>query len=146
MLLALVVVAAPLAIARLAGVGIVPIHEHEAPRGSRQFTILGLLSLTTFVAVLLGIGRLLKFPWGELGAIAVFVVANGAIPWTLASWPWPTTLIVGAAVCTAAGAVMSLTGFPPNDPLSLAAMCTIQGIVIIAALAVVQIAGYRLVR
>ena len=152
MLFVLGVIGAPLVIARLAGVAIVPTVDSPAKRGSRQYTIWGLLVLTTIVAVLLGIGRQLKFPWHELGQIALFSVAIALIPCILAPLalskiPWPASLIAGATLCPAAGAVLTLTGFPPdNQPLELAAMCSIQGAVIIAACAVVRIAGYRLVR
>jgi hypothetical protein len=107
--------------------------------------------LTTFVAVLLGIGRQLRFPWEELGQIALFSVAIAAIPCILAPLalsrvPWPASLIAAATLCPATGAVLAFTGFPPNQPLELAFMCGVQGAVIIAACAVVRIAGYRLVR
>src|SRR6185503_1693601 len=70
MLFVLGVISAPLVIARLAGVAIVSTVDSPPKRGSRQYTIWGLLVLTTIVAVLLGIGRQLKFPWNELGQVA----------------------------------------------------------------------------
>jgi len=150
MLLILAVIAAPLIIARLAGVVIVPTADGPPGRGSRQYTIWGLLVLTTIVAILLGIGRQLSFPWHELGQIAVFSLMIAMIPCILAPLalskvPWPASLIAGATLCPAAGAALTLTGFPPPDqPLQLAAMCAVQGAVIIAACIVVRIAGYRL--
>jgi hypothetical protein len=149
MLVGMTMISAPLAIARLAGAVIVA-HTGPSPaRGSRQYTIWGLLVLTTFAAVLLGIGRQLRFPWEELGQIALFSVAIAAIPCILAPLalcrvPWPASLIAAVTLCPATGAVLAFTGFPPNQPLELAVMCGVQGAVIIAACAVVRLAGYRL--
>ena len=149
MLMCLAITAAPLVIARLAGVAIVPAPPAAPARGSRQYTIWGLLVLTTLVAVLLGIGRQLRFPWGELGDIALFSVTIAAIPCLLAPLalskvPWPATLIAAATLCPAAGILIALSGFPPYQPLELAAMASIQGTVILAACLVARIAGYRL--
>ena len=151
MLFVMAVISAPLIIARLAGVAIGPTVDSPPSRGSRQYTIWGLLVLTTVVAVLLGIARQLKFPWHELGQIALFSWAIAVIPCILAPLAlskiaWPASLIAGATLCPAAGALLTLTGFPPPEqPLELATMCSIQGAVTIAACAVVRIAGYRLV-
>jgi len=149
MLMIIGIISAPLIIARLAGL---VITSTDAPpgRGSRQYTIWGLLVLTTIVAVLLGVGHLF-FPWKELGQIALFSTAMALIPCVLgplalSKIPWPVSLIAGAALCPAAGALLTLTGFPPpQQPIQLATMCSIQGAVTIAACAVVRIAGYRLV-
>jgi hypothetical protein len=150
MLLVIGVICAPLVIARLSGVAIVPAVTGPPARGSRQYTIWGLLVLTTVVAVLLGIGRHLRFPWVELGAIAVFGVVVAVIPGILAPLalsrlPWPTSIIAGASICPAAGALLTFTGFPPpRQPIELAAMCLIQGAVIVAACLVARASGYRL--
>ena len=150
MLMGFGVISAPLVIARLAGMAILPDASTAAVRGSRQYTIWGLLVLTTLVAVLLGIGRQLRFPWGELRQIGLFSVAIAIIPCTLAPLalsrvPWPATLIAGAVLCPAIGAMLSFTDFPPYQPLQLAGMCLVQGAVIVASCLVVRIAGYRLV-
>jgi hypothetical protein len=145
------IVAAPLAVARLAGVRIARIDEPQDAPASRQFTIFGLLTLTTLVAVLMGIGRLLDFPWGEIGQFTLFALALGGIPWVcaptaLAAYRWYWIALAAAVVCPFAGWLISLTGFPPqNDKVALIAMCCIQGALTIAACAVVRVAGYRLV-
>jgi hypothetical protein len=151
MLLDASIVAAPLAVARLWGVFVVRGELTDAAtRRSRQFTIWGLLSLTTLAAVFLGIGRLLDFPWEELGAFVVFALGLGAIPWlcgaaTLSPLRWRTAVLVTAVVAPPTGWLIAQTGFPPNHPLPLVAMCCVQGLVTLAACAVVRVAGYRLV-
>lgn len=149
MVMCLAITSAPLVIARLAGVAIVPRTLIGSPRGSRQYTIWGLLVLTTLVAVLLGIGRQLNFPWRHLGEIALFSVTIAAIPCLLAPLalskvPWPATLIAAATLCPATGVLIALTEFAPDQPLELAAMASIQGAVILTACLVARVAGYRL--
>ncbi len=150
MLVCLAITSTPLVIARLAGVAIVPRVLGASPRGSRQYTIWGLLVLTTLVAVLLGIGRQLNFPWGHLGEIGLFSVTIAAFPCllpplALSKVPWQAALFAVPALSPVAGAVLTWTGFPPpNQPLQLAAMASIQGAVILAACLVVRVAGYRL--
>jgi hypothetical protein len=39
---------------------------------------------------------------------------------------------------------MAHTGFPPEEPVELTAMCLVMGAVIVAACAAVRVAGYRL--
>lgn len=151
-LLAIVaIVAAPLAVARLAGVRIVPDDEPLYAAGSRQFTIFGLLTLTTLVAVILGVCRLLRFPWDEIGQVALFALALGGIPWicsptALAADRWYWVVVPAPVVCPLAGWLISLTGFPPEEhKLALIAMASVQGALTIGACAVVRVAGYRLV-
>ncbi len=145
-----VIVGAPLSIARLAGVWIVKSCEPLNMAGSRQFTIFGILTLTTLVAVILGIGRLL-FPWREIGGVALFALALGGIPWicaptALAADRWHGIVIPAVVVCPLAGWLISLTGFPPEQhKVALIAMACIQGALTIGACAVVRVAGYRLV-
>ncbi len=149
MLMCLGVIVAPLVIARLAGIAIVLGSDAGSGRRSRQYTTWGLLVLTTLVAVLLGIGRQLQFPWEERGEIGLFSVAIAVIPCvlgplSLSKLPWPAALIAGATLCPVTGAVLAFTDFPPRQPLELAGMCSVQGLVIVASCAVVRIAGYRL--
>jgi hypothetical protein len=144
------IVAAPLGVARLAGVRIARIEEPPDAAGSRQFTIFGLLTLTTLVAVVMGVCRLLDFPWHEIGGFTLFALALGSIPWICAStalaadrWYW--VVLAGGITCPLAGWLISLTGFPPEqDKLALIAMSCVQGGLTIAACAVVRVAGYRL--
>jgi hypothetical protein len=149
MLCALGIVATPFVLARLAGVAVMPHVLVELPRGSRQYTILGLLVLTTLVAVLLAIGRQLDFPWRELRQVLLFSVAIAAVPCAIGPLacsrvPWPVTLIAILTLCPATGIVLAFTGFPPEHPVELVAMCLVQGAVIFAACLVTRVAGYRL--
>ena len=144
------VVAAPLVVARLAGVGIAPAGQRELPAGSRQFTILGVLALTTIVAMLMGLARRFDFPWHEIGDVALFALALGGIPWVGATIPlsrfsWPAAALLMSAYCPLAGWLLSRTGFPPPDVGGLIAMCYVAAAVTIAAAAVFRIAGFRLV-
>jgi hypothetical protein len=149
MLVVWAIIAVPLAIARLAGVVVVRSGDTDAPRGSRQFTILGLLSLTTLVAIGLGIAQRLQFPWSELGQVVLFTLALGLIPWILAPLalsrvPLLGSVLAAGVICPAMGAAMAYTGFAPEEPAELTFMCLVQGAVIVAACAVVRLAGYRL--
>jgi hypothetical protein len=145
------IIGAPLAVARLAGVRIVNFSEPLDLAGSRQFTIFGLLTLTTLVAVILGVCRLLQFPWEEIGQVALFAVALGGIPWicaptSLAANRWHWVVIPAVVVCPLAGWLISFTGLPPEQhKVALIAMACIQGALTISACAVVRVAGYRLV-
>ena len=151
MLLNLAIVAAPLLAARVAGMRIVAVDRLEdQPAASRQYSILGVLALTTFVAVLLGIARAIA-TWGDVAAVAVFAMALGAIPWAcgtlaLSGFHWRWAVFAGAVVCPLAGLAIAKTGFPPEEhPIQLVAMCCVQGALTIAACIVVRLAGYRLV-
>lgn len=149
MLVVWAIVAAPLAIARLAGIVVVRADESDAPRGSRQFTILGLLSLTTLVAIGLGIAQRLQFPWQELGGVVLFTLALGTTAWILAPLalsrvPLLGSVLAAGVICPLMGVAMAYTGFPPEEPAELTFMCLVQGAVIVAACAVVRLAGYRL--
>jgi hypothetical protein len=143
------VVAAPLVVARLAGLGIVRGAGRKSPSGSRQFTILGVLTLTTIVAILLGLARLFQFPWHEIGSVVLFSLAAGGIPWlgaliTLSDLSWLVAGLAMTIYCPLAGWLISLTGFPPPDVAELIVMSCLQGAITIAACAVARIAGYRL--
>jgi len=141
---------APLIVMRLAGVAIVPIATAGEVRGSRQFTIWGLLVLTTVAAALLGIGRLVQVPWPRLGEIALFSVAIAVIPCVLGPLalsrsPWPASIVAGVTICPSVGALFTFTGFAPdNQPLELASMASIQGAVTVGACLVARMADYRL--
>lgn len=150
MLLDLAIVAAPLLAARLAGMRVVLVdHLSDLPPASRQYSILGILALTTFVALLLGIARTIG-TWGDTAAVAVFAMALGAIPWVcgtlaLSGFHWRWAVIAGFVVCPFAGYAILDTGFPPRHPTELIVMCGVQGALTIAAGIVVRVAGYRLV-
>lgn len=142
-------VAAPLAIFRLAGVRLVATaHPEPLPAGARQFTIWGLLSLTTIVAVALGVARFMAFPWEEIGQIGLFVLALGTIPWVastlaLSRWPAVNTIAITAVVCPLVGWGMSFTGFPPDHPRELIAMTCVQGILTLGICSAVRAAGFH---
>jgi hypothetical protein len=149
MLLNMAIVAAPLAVGRLLGVRVVPPERlGELPPTLRQYSIRSILVLTTFIAVQLGIARAIG-SWGDVGAVAHFATSLGAIcccgPLMISGWHWRWAVLAGALVCPVAGYVMSVTGFPPNDPAELIAMSYVQGLLTLAACAVVRLAGYRLV-
>ncbi len=150
MLLDVAIVAAPLGAARLAGMRVVPLDRlGDLPPASRQYSILGILLLTTLVALLLGIARAIA-TWGDVAAVAVFAMGLGSIPWLcgplmLSGFHWRWSIVAGALVCPLAGYAISNTGFPPNHPVELIAMCYAQGLLTIAACGVVRVAGYRLV-
>jgi hypothetical protein len=149
MLLDLAIVAAPLLAARVAGMRIVAVDRlKDLPAASRQYSILGVLALTTFVAVLLGIARAMA-TWGDVAAVAVFAMGLGAIPWAcgtlaLSGFHWRWAVLAAFILCPPAGYVIALTGFPPRHPVELIVMCSVQGALTIAACIVVRLAGYRL--
>jgi hypothetical protein len=142
--------AAPLVAARLAGMRIVPASRlDDLPPASRQYSILGVLALTTFVAVLLGIARAIA-SWGDVAQVALFAMALGAVPWVcgtlaLSGFRWYWAVIAGSIVCPLAGHFIADTGFPPDHPTALIVMCSVQGALTVAACTVVRVAGYRLV-
>jgi hypothetical protein len=150
MLLDLAIVAAPLLAARLAGMRIVPVDRlDDLPPASRQYSILGVLALTTLVAVLLGIARAIA-TWGDVAQVAIFAMGLGAIPWAcgtlaLSGFRWYWAVIAGSIVCPLAGYGIAFTDFPPRHPTELIVMCCVQGALTIAACSVVKVAGYRLV-
>jgi hypothetical protein len=130
---------------------VVPVDRlDDLPAASRQYSILSVLVLTTFVAVLLGIARTIA-TWGDVAGIAVFAMACGAIPWvcgtlTLSGFHWQWAVLAAAVVCPLAGLAIAQTGFPPEEHAGqLVAMCCVQGALTVAACAVVRLAGYRLV-
>jgi hypothetical protein len=125
------------------------VDEPAGWHGSRQFTILGLLSLTTLVAIGLAIAQRLQFPWQELGGVVLFTLALGLIPWilvplTLSRVPLLGGVLAAGVICPVMGVAMAYTGFPPEEPVELAVMCLVMGGVIVVACAVVRVAGYRL--
>lgn len=150
MLLDASVVAAPLGAARLLGIRVVHIDRYaDLPPASRQFSILGILMLTTLVAVLLGVSRAIA-TWGDVAAVAVFAIGLGAIPWIcgplmLSGFHWRWAILAGTVICPLAGYAISNTGFPPEHPTELIAMCYVQGLLTLAACGVVRVADYRLV-
>ena len=121
----------------------------DSPVEARQFTLLSLLSLTTVAGAAFGVARYLDFPWDEIGKVAMFMVALGAIPWTAIPLAlgcvrlW-IPLAATAVVCPLVGWAISKTGFPPEHPGELIAMTCLQGSLTLGICAVVRLAGYRL--
>lgn len=144
------ITALPLIAARYAGVCISAGDDSAADLRGRQFTIRAILMLTTGVAVFLGIGRTLDFPWRQMGETALFGLALGLIPWVLGIWYlrtetrlWPA---VGAmVVCPLAAYLIELTGFPPANQIALLiALTTVQGVLTLGIAAILRLAGLRL--
>lgn len=120
-------------------------------RRFRQFSVGGLLSLTTAVAFLLGARQFWEAPAKHPLTIATFCLllaiaglislalscrARPSIPWTLAA----------ILLCPVWALCLSLTHLPPEpvSHLSLAMMLVIQGAATAASITVLRVAGYRL--
>lgn len=145
------VVAVPLVGVRLAGGSLR--GTNSPPSGGRsqlQFTIWGLISLTTLVATGLGVARFIDFPWLEFGAAGLFSLAVGIVPWValplalsrVRAW---LPILATVVVAPLAGWLMARTGFPPEThQRELIAMACLQGVLTLALCWVVRAAGYRL--
>lgn len=147
-LVALLVALTP-AIARIAGITIATSDVPPAAARSRQFTLWGLLSLTTIVAAILGLARVVNFPWESLGRIAGFGTALAAIPWTIVFLtlnrriPWSRSLLGAAVVSHLAGWSIAVSQILPHGVSEMIEMCVVQGAVTFAACAIARLAGYR---
>jgi hypothetical protein len=145
------ITACPLLAARCLGVHLAVADDGAVsdPR-LRQFTIRAILVLTTCVAALLGIGRILDYPWRQIGETAQFGLALGLIPWILGplslrthrrTWP----VLAAIVVCPLSGYLIDLTGFPPRNQIALLiGLTTVQGVLTLGMAAVVRLAGQRL--
>ncbi|MDX1946851.1 MAG: hypothetical protein SFU86_15725 [Pirellulaceae bacterium] len=145
------VAAIPFVGVRLAGGALLLPEDLPVSRWPKlQFTIWGLISLTTLVAAGLGVARFVEFPWVQLGAAGLFALAAGLVPWIALplvlsrahGWlPIVATLIVAPL----AGWLMASSGFPPEmHQRELIALSLLHAGLTLALAWVVRIAGYRL--
>lgn len=145
------ITALPLAAARFAGVHLPAENSDAAPDPrTRQFTIRGILVLTTSAAVLLGVGRVLDFPWRQMGETALFGLALGLIPWVvglgrLRAEKRSRPVLAAVVVCPLAGWLIDLTGFPPPNQIGLLiALTSVQGVLTLGMAEILRLAGQRL--
>jgi hypothetical protein len=142
----------PLAAARLRGLHIrapdVTRVSTVRRRRARQFTIAGLLTCTTCVAVLLGVWRWSAVPGKAVACIVGFCSAAALaslVALLLAGFcrAWLPIVLALGALCPLFGALLARTGVPPADLLPLVLMTSAQYVSIAGSLAVLRIAGYR---
>lgn len=118
---------------------------------ANQFTIWGILSLTTAIGVALAVIRFAQFPMGLLLEVLAFftllAVAVCAIL-LLALFLSRTiiALVATTVICPIVGFLLSLNGLAPGEPLELVLMMCVLGVVIVSAAIILKSAGYRLIR
>jgi hypothetical protein len=127
--------------------------ERVAARGARpwQFTVGGVLSLTTLAAMMLGTARYLDFPWDELLGVVLFcalsaaAVALGLVLAFQVPRGWSVValqVVLGGGL----GYLLRFTLLPPRPYEALIWMSLAQAAVICLAALVLRTAGYRLRR
>lgn len=148
-------VAATMFVARLMGYRM-GLHSDAEPatddtRQPWQFSIWSLLSAMTAAGILLAFVRFLDFPANEfVEAILFFLiltVTTCLILFTSFLPHWAVSVGVVVVTCPLAGALLRVTGFPPEDDwLELMALSTLHGVSVFAITSVLKIAGFRLDR
>lgn len=119
---------------------------------ANQFTIWGILSLTTAVGIALAVIPSADFPTGKLLEVAGFftllaVTVCGILLLALLLSRIVIVILATVVICPAAGTLLSLTKLAPGDgPLELVLMMCVQGVVILSAAIILRTAGYRLAR
>ncbi len=117
---------------------------------SKQFTIWGLLSLMTGVGAVLGAIRFADMPEHSVLAIGAFGLVLASLSCSvlltaIAVRRWWITVLVVITSCPAAGALLQLTGIPPDDgPLPIILSLYAQCILTMLAAHVVRQSGYVL--
>ncbi len=148
-------VTTPLAVGRMFGIALV-LRDASATRDLLskrrwQFSLWQILSLTTAVAVLVGILRLQVFPSDEVLELILFCAAM-AVAAHISLWSvlGLRRVLLGACLAVVVsvpiGAALPLTGFAPDDVSQLAAMSGVMGLWIAISGAAVRHSGYRLGR
>ena len=138
------VVAVPLAIMRLRRHVMTPAPVSSEGLGRWQFSLAGMMILTTFIAVLLGVGRHCHFP--ETGVLLVaaccvgFALVTLGTFWSVFRWedPWAkiiTAVLLGPVV----GGALGLLCGSSHAVLPFAAMSGIQGIWLVLSLTIVRV-------
>ena len=138
-------------VARFAGVSIDQVDDHNAPTGlgSWQFSISGILSVTTGTACLFGAARNLHVPATAGVSTLLFFLAISAVA-TIAFFSSFCLHRVGLAVlviglaATMIGYVLSLTGIRVEGPWTVVQMNLAHAGAIAGSIAVARIAQYRL--
>ncbi|MBI2478009.1 MAG: hypothetical protein HYV60_04995 [Planctomycetia bacterium] len=118
---------------------------------ANQFTIWGILSLTTAAGIALAVVRFAEFPVGELLEVAAFftllaATACGILLLALFLSRVIFAIVATLVICPIAGVLLSLTGLAPGDAVELVLMMCVQGAVLLAAAIAIKAAGFRLVR
>jgi hypothetical protein len=119
---------------------------------ANQFTIWGILSLTTAIGVALAVIRFAQFPMGQLLEVVAFctLLAGALCAILLLALFLSRTIISIAAttvICPIVGVLLSHTGpAPAKGTLELVLMMCVLGVAIVSAAIVLKTAGYRLVR
>lgn len=144
-----VMVMGPLLVMRAGGKHLTAPFLEEIPRrhGRQrwQFSIWSLLCCMTAVALVLGFGRMLRFPWQFAFEIAILcgsfaLVAVVALVAALQCRRGIVPLIVSAVVCLAMGGVLAMLGGKANYTLIFA----IEATLIALSVTVVRVGQYRL--
>ncbi|MCA9122324.1 MAG: hypothetical protein H6822_14725 [Planctomycetaceae bacterium] len=118
---------------------------------ANQFSLFGILSLTTAIGITLGIVRFAVFPVGQLLGVAAFFTVLGATSCTLlllSLYLRRIAFAIAASIvlCPTTGAVLSLTKIAPGEGMfELMIMMCVQGSVLVAAAVVLRSVGYRLI-
>lgn len=150
-------VAAPAAAARMFGVQLAVILADGTPAAAGsdakhwQFSLWGIFSAMTAVAVLLGLRPWLGSFRGDVLEVVVFA-AVAATTAHVALWPVACcrNVFLAAAIvvpfCAGAGLLLPLTRVPPPDYAALAAVTAVEGAAVAVSMIVVRIAGFQLRR
>lgn len=110
-----------------------------------QFSVGGILTLTTFLAMLLGVGRHLDFPWEEFGSATSFCVGTAlaaASSVYLAFRLRTVWLALALPLLLCGGVGYSLTFILHFN--ALIGMGLLHGVVISISAGVLRVAGYQL--
>lgn len=128
-------------------------NQTAAVAGQRptQFSIWGLLSVTTAVGIVLTLLRFVDLPflWDFEPIIFFLILTISSSVILFASFlpQWAVAVGVAVTVCPIAGLLMALNGLPnPNEWRELIAMNLIHGTCVLCGVSVAKIAGYRLSR
>lgn len=145
--------AVPLVVMRLAVGYVVRLDDPPNPAMDRwQFSIWGILSTTTGVAIACAVVRLWDFHllgFNNIFALVLFCLTAACCSWCsvlslLAIRSLPIACIPPVLIAGLLGLLYALTGLPPNDRWELWWMGLLQGILTMLACLVVRLAGYRL--
>lgn len=137
-------------LARLRGVRLA--HRDDPPGERRwQMSLWELFSLTTAIALQLGVVQFLQMPPESLVEIALFCLTINILPLvcltsTLGLRQWAGWAGGALLFSPLAGVALAYTGFPPPDIEPLAAMTFVQALCLLAAGSVLRVSGYRLQR
>ncbi|MFV1966608.1 MAG: hypothetical protein ACC628_14380 [Pirellulaceae bacterium] len=113
---------------------------------SRQFSLAGLFSATTCIALLLGVSRWLELPAKHPASLLSFCLAVALLSLILLAIsqcrpPGVVGAVALVLLCPLVGWLLPLTGLPPGNDIALILMVSAQGAVIVASVAMTRIAA-----